>query len=44
MLDESGERTLDDMTVQSLSDALGVPVEAVGSMSDVIDLLYSLGA
>ncbi|MFO7697464.1 MAG: DUF512 domain-containing protein [Anaerolineae bacterium] len=44
MLDESGERTLDDMTLESLSEALATPVEPVGVMGDVIDLLYSLGA
>lgn len=44
MLDESGERTLDDMTVQSLSEALATPVEPVETMGDIVDLLYSLGA
>jgi len=44
MLDEAGERTLDDMTVDGLSQELGVPVEPVSSMSDIVDLLYSLGA
>lgn len=44
MLDEMGERTLDDMTTEALAQALGVPVEPVATMGDVIDLLYGLGA
>ncbi len=44
MLDEMGERTLDDMTTEAMAQVLGVPVEPVGTMGDVIDLLYGLGA
>ncbi|NLT74644.1 MAG: DUF512 domain-containing protein [Chloroflexi bacterium] len=44
MLDETGERTLDDMSIGSLAESLGVPVEAVSSLGEIVDLLYSLGA
>jgi putative radical SAM enzyme (TIGR03279 family) len=44
MLDESGERTLDDMTLESMAQELDTTVEPVSNLSDVIDLLYGLGA
>jgi putative radical SAM enzyme (TIGR03279 family) len=44
MLDESGERTLDDITIESMAQELDTPVEPVSNLSDVLDLLYSLGA
>ena len=39
MLDENGERTLDDLTLAELADRLGVSVRPVTTMSEVLDAL-----
>ena len=39
MLEATGERTLDEVTLADLEARLGVPVEAVGTLSEVLDTL-----
>ncbi|MGI6367252.1 MAG: DUF512 domain-containing protein [Anaerolineae bacterium] len=42
MLDQTGEHTLDDVTLEDLAEVLGVPVEPVATMGEVMDVLHGL--